>query len=126
MHAEPVIHVLSAYTADKGNPAPCRYTDIFSAWVMGDMQEWSLLTLRRKETSVLTLCRVVSTAGLSYDLGVAFLCLTNAAVAAGNSRFWPGSHRCCTDIAPKPTLLSGHHEHALHQSGLLPLSSSAS
>lgn len=31
MHAEPVIHVLSAYTASKWNLAPCRYTEIF-AW----------------------------------------------------------------------------------------------
>lgn len=31
MHAEPTIHVLSAYTANKGSLAPCKYTEIFSA-----------------------------------------------------------------------------------------------
>lgn len=35
--------------------------------VMGNVQDWSVLALRRKETSVLTLRRVVSTAGLSYE-----------------------------------------------------------
>jgi len=31
MHAEPIIHMLSAYTANKQNLSPCRCTEI-SAW----------------------------------------------------------------------------------------------
>lgn len=60
------------------------------------------------------------------SLSIAFLLLTDAVVAAGNSWFWPGSHRYCTDVAQRLTSLSGHSEYTVHQSGLLPLSSSGS